>query len=347
MSATGARLRFHSDYRVEIEPIEIPELSRNQVLIRIRKSQVSAGTELNFYRHNPVDGPVASTRLGYMTVGVVEQVGDGVTAFAPGDRVLATGNHGSHWIVELNDEGAPINGANAIEKLDDAVSDDIAGFAVLGDVSLHGVRRAEPQIDESVVVFGCGIVGQLTIQLARIAGCHPIIAVDLAETRLQQARISGATHTINASTGDPVKQVMEITNGVGGEIVFHCAPVANLLQTIMESAAERGKVMMTASAPGSAEIGLQVELMRRELSIIGIYEIGIDQPHGYWRWSRSRNRRACLRLMASGELRIDHLISHIVPYTEAEAMYATMRNGTEDWLGVVFDWTGFDHQPKA
>ena len=100
--------------------------------------------------------------------------------------------------------------------------------------------------------------------------------------------------------------------------------------------------------PDHHDLVLQaVELMRRELSIIGIYEIGIDQPHGYWRWSRSRNRRACLRLMASGELRIDHLISHVVPYTEAEAMYATMRNGTEDWLGVVFDWTGFDHQPKA
>jgi len=56
----------------------------------------------------------------------------------------------------------------------------------------------------------------------------------------------------------------------------------------MEAAAERGKVILTGSAPGTAEIGLQVELMRRELSIIGNYEIGIDKPHGYWRWTRSR-----------------------------------------------------------
>ena len=218
------------------------------------------------------------------------------------------------------------------------MSDEEAGFVVLGDVALHGVRRAALQIDESVAVFGCGIVGQLTIQLARVAGAHPIVAVDLFASRLDKARQSGATHLVNASATDPVRAIREITGGRGAETVFHCAPIASVLQTAMEAAAERGKVVLTASAPGIAEIGLQVELLRHELTILGVYEIGIDQPHGYWPWTRSRNRRACLRLLASGELRLRHLITHVVPYTEAEAMFRMMARGGDDWMGIVFTW---------
>jgi threonine dehydrogenase-like Zn-dependent dehydrogenase len=338
MSEAGIRLMFRSDRSVELDPFEIPSAGPRQLLIRVHRSQVSAGSEMNFFRLNPADGPLVKAALGYMTVGTVIEVGGGVLGFAIGDRVLTNGYHQSHWLVDL-DAGPDVHvGLNYIQKLDPAVSSDEAGFMILGDVALHGLRRATPQIDESVVVYGCGIVGQLTIQLARIAGCYPIIAIDLLESRLEKARLSGATHTIDASTVDPVVAVKSLTGGAGAEIVFHCAPVAGILQTAMEMAAKRGKIILTGSAPGIAEIGLQVELLRRELSIIGVYEVDMDQPSVYWPWSRSRNRRACLRLLQSGELRMDHLISHVVPYTEAESMFRSMLDGSANWMGVVFDW---------
>jgi threonine dehydrogenase-like Zn-dependent dehydrogenase len=342
MDARGVRLIFRSDLRVEEERYDLPEPGPRQVLVRVARSHVSAGSEMNFYRLNPPDGPLKRTPLGYMTVGRVERVGPGVTEVAPRDRVLTCGYHGSHWLVDLTDTGADQANGNYLEKLGDGVSDDEAGFVVLGDVALHGVRRAGLQIDESVVVFGCGIVGQLTIQLARVAGAHPIIAVDLFDSRLEKARLSGATHVVNAAAIDGDQRapaaIREITGGRGGETVFHCAPVAGVLQTAMEAAAERGKVVLTASAPGTAEIGLQVELLRHELTILGVYEIGIDQPHGYWPWTRARNRRACLRLLAAGELRLDHLVTHVVPSTKAEEMFRMMARGGDDWLGIVFTW---------
>jgi len=341
MAETGTRLIFRSDFVVDQETFDIPEPGQHQVLMKVDRSQVSAGSEMNFFRLNPVDGPVQRRQLGYMTVGRVTAVGDGVTMYAPGDRVLTCGHHASHWLVDLADDGSHIDEANVIEPLSplaDGVSDNVAGFVVLADVALHGVRRAGLQIDESVAVFGCGIVGQQTIQLARIAGTYPIIAVDLFDSRLELAKISGATHVINGNTTDAVVAIKEITGGRGAETVFHCAPVASVLQTTMEAAAERGKVVLTASAPGIAQIGLQIELLRHELTIIGVYEIGIDQPHGYWPWTRSRNRRACLRLLSIGALRFDHLISHVVPYTEAEAMFRMMARGGDDWMGLVFAW---------
>ncbi|MGH2561682.1 MAG: zinc-dependent alcohol dehydrogenase [Thermomicrobiales bacterium] len=338
MTITGKRLIFRSDLSVEFEEFAVPEPGPRQLVIRQARTHVSAGSELNFFRHNPPDGPLKRISQGYMAVGHVARVGAGVEEFAPGDLVLTNSHHVSHSLIDLAAPTARHGNNNYIQALDGKVSHDEAGFVVLGDVALHGVRRAALQIDESVVVFGCGIVGQLTIQFARLSGAHPIIAVDLFDARLDQAKVSGATHVVDATRTDSVQAIREMTGGRGGEAVFHCAPRPSVLQTAMEVAAERGTVVLTASPPGTAEIGLQAELLRRELTILGVYEIGIDQPHGYWPWTRSRNRQACLRLLASGELRLDHLISHVVPYTEAEAMVKMMTRGGADWMGVVFAW---------
>jgi threonine dehydrogenase-like Zn-dependent dehydrogenase len=182
------------------------------------------------------------------------------------------------------------------------------------------------------------VVGQLTVQFARLSGAHPIVAVDLYPRRLDLARRGGATHAVDASNGDPVPAVLAATGG-GAQGVFHCAPVAKLLQTTLRAAAMRGKVVLTGSAPGTAEIGLQVELLRRELTILGNYETGLHEPHPYWPWTRQRNRAACYRLIADGGLQVDQLTSHVVPPARAEAMYRMMAAGGDGWMSVFFDWT--------
>jgi threonine dehydrogenase-like Zn-dependent dehydrogenase len=199
------------------------------------------------------------------------------------------------------------------------------------------VRRAGLQIDQSVAIFGLGMVGQLILQLARIAGAHPLIAIDLVDERLALAERSGATHIINASREDVAARVRAITAGVGAEAVFHCAQAAAVLQAALECAAERGAVILTGSPPGLATIRLKEELLRKELTITGTYEAGLTQPHAYWRWTRQRNRRACLRLMAEGKLQLGHLLTHIRPAEEAPAMYRQMLDGT-GWLGIAFQW---------
>ena len=333
----GQRLIFSPGPRVTLEAFDVPAPVGQQVVVRVLRSQVSAGSEMNFLRHGPVafgfkDPTVTTTPLGYMAVGRVSAIGPAVTGFKVGDRVLTNGPHGSHWLVDLANPGA------VLERVPDGVSDEAAGFATLGAVALHGVRRAALQIDESVAVFGAGIVGQLNLQLARLSGVYPLIAVDLSDERLAHAKASGATHLINARQVDAVEAIRTITQGAGAEVVFQCTPVASMLPTVMKAAADRGKVIMTGSAPGVAQIGLQDELLRRELSIIGIYARGIDQPHPYWPWTTGRNRRACLRLLDSGGLRIDPLLTHVISPADAEKTFAMMLNGVESWLGVVVKW---------
>ena len=315
----------------------MPEPGPHQVLVRVARTQVSAGSEMNFIRHGaagyglPADSP-ERVPIGYMAVGRVAALGAGVEGYTAGERVLSGGTHGSHWLVDLDNPNA------YLEKVPEGVSDDAAGFAVLGDVALHGVRRAALQIDESVAVFGMGMVGQLTLQLARLSGAYPLIAVDIADARLEKARLSGATHVVNAARDDPARAIRAITGGAGAETIFHCTQVAGILQNLLEAAADRGTIVLTGSAPGTAQIGLQAELLRHELTIIGIYEAAMNQPHAYWPWTRRRNRRACLRLMNEKQLRMDQLITHVVPPEQAQAVFEMMLRGSEDWLGVVFAW---------
>ncbi len=320
---------------LEIREIELPEPGPGQVLVRVTHSYVSAGSEMNFFRVNPPGSQAEARPLGYMTVGRVEYVGEEVNGFKVGDRVLTSGLHGDRHLVDPHDQG---HTDWYIERLDDAVPDRVAGFVILGDVALHGVRRAGLQIDESVAVFGAGLIGQLTIQFARLSGAYPVIAVDMFDRRLELARLSGATHVVNARETDPVQAVRDITGGAGAETLFHCTPTPSVLQTLLSAAAERGVIVLSGSAPGTAEIGLQVELLRRELTIVANYEAGLTTPHPYWPWTRQRNRRACLRMLQSGELKLDPLVSHVVPAEQAQAMFEMMGRGGDDWMGVAFTW---------
>lgn len=336
----GRALIFGSDRRVELADFNVPEPGRGQVLVRNDFTHVSAGTELNFFREFPADGPMVESALGYMAAGEVVAVGPGVRpkwSYEVGDRVLTSSRHQDYWMVDLAADADGVGPHWYIDPLDPEIPGEQAGFITLGDVALHGLRRASPQIDESAAVIGCGLIGQLTIQLARVAGMHPVIAVDLLDSRLKRAHTSGATHTVNAQQEDMVAAVRDIT-GDGAETVFVCAPASSTIQPAMEMAATRGAISLIASILGTAQIGLQADLLRRELSILGTYEADMNAPSVYWPWSRARNRRAVQRLLLEGRVRLDHLITHVVPCTEAEKMFATMRDPSADWMGVVFDW---------
>ncbi len=343
MGTQGRRLVFRPGGRVELQDFELPDPGPHQMLVQVTRSQISAGSEMNGYRTllaampqpAPSAPPAAARTSGYTTVGRVLAVGPDVEGFRPGDRAVVFGNHASHFLVDMSDRQS---WRSYPDRLPDDVTDEQACYAVLGDVALHGVRRATLQIDETVAVFGVGVVGQLTVQFARLSGADPIVAVDLYTRRLELARRGGATHTVDASHGDSIPAVLAATGG-GAQTVFHCSPVAHLLQTTLGAAAMRGKVVLTGSAPGTAEIGLQVELLRRELTILGNYETGLNEPHAYWPWTRQRNRAACYRLIAGGQLHVDQLTSHVVPPTQAETMYRMMAAGGDGWMSVFFDWT--------
>ena len=319
--------------RIEMEDVTYSDPGSGQVLVRVTKSLVSAGSEQGML----IRATNERRPLGYTTVGRVVEAGTGMEAFRPGDRVFTFGHHGTHWVSE--EEGDPTDPIH-IQRITRDVTDEQAALSRLGDVALHGVRRAELQIDERVAVFGAGVVGQLAAAFCRLSGAYPVIAVDLDDARLELALRSGATHTVNASREDVAEAVREITGG-GAESVLHANRNPDILADCMRAAGEHGKVVLVGSPPGTAHLGLQVDLLRRELDVRGSYG-NVHDAHRYYRWTQRRDREAIMRMMESGELEVDHLISHVADPAEADELYQKIVQGPAGWMGVFFDWTLLD-----
>ena len=323
---------FEPNGDVSIGGLRLPKPSTSQVLVRSRKTQVSAGTERNTLELRREK----SEPTGYTSVGVIEEIGSGVEGYTVGDRVVTITPHQGAALVDI-DQLTNMDGYLGV--IPDDVSDSQATFAVLGDVALHGVRRAQPYLGESVAVFGQGLVGQLTTSFAVLAGADPVIAVDVLDERLEMARVSGATATVNARETDAIGAVHDLTNG-GARVVFMAAREPSVMSNSLKSAAKGGTVCLTGSPPGTVELNLQEEILRHELNLIGNYQKDYPvTPYHRFQWTRSANRSYILNMIAKGRLKVDHLISHDVSYTRASEIYSMISKGPEGWLGVLFDWT--------
>jgi threonine dehydrogenase-like Zn-dependent dehydrogenase len=91
--------------------------------------------------------------------------------------------------------------------------------------------------------------------------------------------------------------------------------------------------------PGPAiPLSLDV-LLRREISVVGSYETGVAVSHPYWPWTRSRNHATLIDLIRRGELDVRPLMTHIVTYRDAPAIYDMLAAGGEGRLSVAFTWT--------
>ncbi len=326
------QIAFQQGGAVAVEQIEVPDPAPNQILVRAARTLISAGTERNIR-----DSAVDARRLpDYSWVGVVEQVGRGVRGYRAGDRVLTCLPHQGAGLITI-DPDLPDTPAYAGHIPDD-VSDDDASFVVLADVSLHAVRRARPGLGDSVAVFGQGAVGQMLAQFARMAGAYPVIAVDLLDERLDLAMTSGATHAVNAQRQDPVDAVRSLTGG-GARVVFMVTRTPAVLPHCLRAAAPGGTVSMSGSPPGRVAIGLQEELLRKELTIIGTHQgLYPRQPYHFFQWTREANRRYIFEAMQRGEFQVSHLISHRASYAEAAELYAMIQRGPQGWMSMVLRW---------
>jgi 2-desacetyl-2-hydroxyethyl bacteriochlorophyllide A dehydrogenase len=332
------------DGRVELEEIDLRSPGPGELLVQNTVTHVSAGSEINALKRSaltkgePPSG--LSARPGYAGVGIVLEVGVGVTEFRPGDRVLTMTRHVSHWIVEAaaGERAAADDATTYVEKLPDGLSDRRATFAILADVALHGVRLAVLQLRESVAVYGLGGVGQLIGQFARLSGAYPVVGVDPDPDRQRAAREHWATHVIGRADG-PSDEAMRGLTGGGTQTLFQASANPKMLPEMMRAAANRGKIVIVGAAPlEEVSIGLWTELLHRELRILGSYSLQGNVSSPYWPWTRRLNRRIALDMLATGELQVDYLISHAVPYTRAPEVYARMLAGPSSWLGVQFLW---------
>ena len=248
--------------------------------------------------------------LGYCNVGRIVEIGSEVTEFALGDIVVSNGSHAEYVSVPKN----------LVSKVPKNVPYKDASFTILGSIGLQGVRLIKPQLGETIVVFGLGLVGLLTCQILKANGCK-VIGVDLNDKKCELATKYGAL-TFNPNKDNVVKSVLNITDGIGADGVIICA--SNSLNNIISDSAQmsrkKGRIVLVGvvglnikrSDFYEKELSFQVSCSYGPGRYDPIYEEhGIDYPLPYVRWTEKRNFETILHLLDNKNLIVKDLITNV------------------------------------
>jgi len=346
-----------------IEEIDIAQPVDREVLVRTAASGV-CHSDLHFIEGlYPMPNRAI---LGHEAAGVVEAVGPNVTEVAPGDHVIAclsvycgqcdycltgrthlcsnrparTAEQGPRLSQDGNmlTQFASIGSyaeqmllhENGVVKIDKDFP--FAQAALIGCGVTTGVgaalKTAKVTPGSTVAVFGAGGVGLSAIQGARIAGARKIIAVDMVEHKLQTARELGATDGVDASLGDPVDQIRELTDGQGVDFAFEAIG----LKVAAEQAWQAIRAGGTATVIGMIPIGQNVEIPGNEFlrekkiqgSSMGSNSFKVDMPQ-------------YIEFYRQGRLKLDEMVTKTRPLEEINEAFADMKSGSVARTVLMFD----------
>jgi predicted dehydrogenase/threonine dehydrogenase-like Zn-dependent dehydrogenase len=362
---------------IEVVDVPPPQLLAGCVLVRTAASLLSVGTERassefarknllqkarmrpdlvrevwNKVRRDGIASTVAAVRSrmdqpsapGYSSAGTVVAVGEGVTDIQPGDRVACAGaGHAVHAEVAC------------IPRLllaripsESNVSFEQAAATTVGAVALHGVRTAAVQLGDVVGVIGLGLLGQLTVQILKAAGCG-VIGMDIDPGRVALALRLGADAASVSSTAF-ADECMQLSGGRGADAVLITAQTSSSDPVNLAAEVARDRAIITAVGT----VGMSLErrtFYEKELDFRvsrsygpGRYDAayeqkGVDYPIGYVRWTETRNMEAFLRLLADGKVNVGALITHRFTVDEAQLAYQLITGQSrEPFLGVVITY---------
>ena len=371
MKQVTQRLR---DGRIAVEDVPAPQLRPEGVLVAVRASVVSTGTERNKVqtgrksllgkaRSRPEDvrkvlekarseGVVETIQavrtrleqpapLGYSSAGVVLAAGARVTDVAVGDRVACGGGG---YAVHAEMEYVP---GNLAVRIPGDVGFDAAAFTTIGAVALHAVRQADVRLGELVAVIGLGLVGQLAGQILRAAGCR-VVGIDLSAELVARAVRDGA-----ADAGFPRAELDGMLPPHAREcdavVIAAATASSDPIRLAADLCRDRGRVVVLGEVGMDVPRGVyyQKELDLRTSRSYGpgrydrnYEERGLDYPIGYVRWTQRRNMAAFLDLLAHRKVDVEPLIAERVPIEDAVPAYERLVAASPSPLGIVLEYSG-------
>ncbi len=323
----------------------VPALQRGQVLVENRATLISPGTELGGVkarRENP-DPDAPPRKFGYSSAGVVIDTGEGCEDIAGG---LAVACMGGGYAQHSDYVAVP---RNLTVPKPDVISFEEAAFAHLGATALHAVQRADLRIGENVLVVGLGILGQISVQFAKIAGTH-VAAMDLLEMRRALAERGGADLLLDGSDDD-MEMVREFTRGYG----LDCAIIAfgGDATDVVANVAKMMKVTPDGHPMGRLALvgGAQFQTKQWPVAVGNMdirpssrpgpgyhdveWEHGRDYPQVFVEWDTKRNMEETLRFIAEQELDVDMLVTHRLPLDDFSEGAEALVSEPGSALGVI------------
>lgn len=323
--------------KVEVLDIEEPSVETNHVRVETCYSAISSGTEL-LLKNLMTDTPI---QLGYSAMGIVREIGEGVTHVKVGQRVAC---YGAPYVKHAEFLVVP---KHLVVPLPDECRSKEASFVGLGAIAIHALRQADLRFGESVVVVGLGILGQIVCRIADVSGSR-VIGLDLLAERC--AKLSEAsTVQVCDNVQDVNRTIDSLHQHEGVDAVIICANGANsgIIDQALRWIRDRGKIIIV----GDVKMDFDRELMfAKEAQVLisraggpgryhDSYESkGVDYPIGYVRWTEGRNMAEFIRLLTERRISIQTLITHEMALPSMTVAYELLRESPRDVLGVLIDY---------
>lgn len=332
----AAVLRDWND--VQVEQVPVPDFGPGEVLCRVRACGI-CGTDLKivsggFEGRWPPSLPFV---FGHEWAGEVVALGAGAeeAGLRPGDRIAAENHAGcgacarcregrynlceraggpGHRLYGHTAPGAlaeyAARPAALLHRLPGQVSDEAGALVNQGALAVHAVRRTGLDPGAVVTVFGPGLLGLLTLQVARAAGAAETIVVGRGE-RLQLARTLGAT-VVDYEHSDPVEAVRELTGGRGVDRVYDCTGDAAVVTQALQVVARGGRIALLGLTAGKAVELAPDALVLNEVDLLGVR----SSPNAY---------PGMIALLASGAVQTAALVTRTYALEEIERALEALR----------------------
>jgi L-iditol 2-dehydrogenase len=321
---------YHGREDVRLETVPVPTIGSGELLIQVHTCGI-CGTDLKKISTGSHSAPRI---FGHETAGIVARVGEGVTAFRPGDRVLAFHHmpcrdcfycrnqvfaqcstykkvgcsagfepsgggfseyvRVSDWIVRLGGVVA-IPGGYSFER---------ASFVEPVNTCMKAIQTLKLHPGETVVVMGQGPIGIILSVLAQRTSAQ-VITSDLFPQRLTIARGFGLKAEIDASRTDTVREVRERTAGRGADAVILAAGDNRLIRTALDAARPGGRVMLFAQTVRGEAVIDPAAICVDEKTLLGSYSASVEL------------QGEAIRFVFSPEIELERLISHHFPLSQA------------------------------
>ena len=228
--------------------------------------------------------------LGHEVAGVVEESGAGVAGFATGDRVclhyLVTCGHcafcqagteqfcrTSQMIGKHRDGGYAefiVVPERSVFHLPDEIPFEQGAILMCSSAtSLHALHKARLRPGETVAIFGVGGLGVSAVQLARTLGAAQVFAVDINPRKLELAERFGAT-PVNASAGNPIEQIRELTRGRGVDVALELVGLPATMRQAVQALAILGRAALVGLTQETFTVAPYPEILNKEAEIIGV-----------------------------------------------------------------------------
>lgn len=336
------------DIRVVDRPV--PKPGPGEVLVKVALCG-TCGTDLKIFGgHFPLTPPFGEFTPGHEWTGTVAAVGETVDEVAVGDRVCIEAHSGcgrcdncitgrytaclnyanaakSHRATGLTANGGfaeyAIHHVRALYPLPANVSFEDAVLVTTAGTGLYGLDVAGAYIaGQDVVVLGPGPVGLMTVQVCRQLAARQVICVGTRKSRLDLARRLGADHVLNAREVDPVRAILDLTDGQGVDMAIEASGGLAAPQQCVEVTKRGGKILVVAFYPGDVSFDLSA-MVRADISLYTS------------RGEGGNNVKRAVALAAAGRLQGEPLVTHRFALEDIAEAFRVIRDRDGDPVKVV------------